>query len=635
MESDWKHLSSHSSRRCNNSPRESLEYLPANHSISTCPIRKLGKTHCYRSFPNSQQSPCLSCQRSYRGEGTTSGPRIPIRYFNNNTENHCSSCEFQVSAQKSRNNYRYRRTHAGNESPPLTAKPSEMQHESKFLKSPKSNENISYFTANLPVINSNLLNAILQIIGPTDTGYIALTVILQSNDLYHINISVTNTGQSLGDVYTTETALQQAEQNRLFERFLTFFVLNSNNTLEQKNRILGHSFEFLNLENSQKHDDQNMDNLGTKTSNTSEDSLKISSDNPLSPEIFNSKNKNSPEFRRKAGESNDYGNSPETKNLVLNKDIQRESPLDETKYDSYNTRLDNLELELKKMRQDLHQLNGKLMPQDKWSKLQQFGEKLKDLYSLLEYLRNASITGAGSRPKEMAEQADDKSEYNTEQCQQFTAEINRHPTLLEKYLLTLKDFRTDAELRRQRLERRWQEKLLRKQQRQQQTKQGYGLDIDHKSPRKLSDGNIKQFVGKVVRKLVEVSSRQVVQEKHVNTPTQIKRNINEVENSSTQFNWEEYGNPQNSLNVKITDANDAKSHPSSKSVKKINGLYHISLSDAHTGESLACLYASKEAIREAQRENLFKKYLTFFLLSGDPLIDEVNPLIGHLFEIVQ
>ncbi|XP_065356114.1 uncharacterized protein LOC135950506 [Calliphora vicina] len=103
---------------------------------------------------------------------------------------------------------------------------------------------ISY--SELPIITNNLCKAIWEIIGNIECENIVLTVFLETNNLYYINVSITQTGQCLECIYTNEAAFREAKKNRFFEKFLTFFVLNSKNTLEQRNKILGHSFEFIN-----------------------------------------------------------------------------------------------------------------------------------------------------------------------------------------------------------------------------------------------------------------------------------------------------------------------------------------------------------------------------------------------------
>ncbi|XP_075152848.1 uncharacterized protein LOC142226631 [Haematobia irritans] len=100
-----------------------------------------------------------------------------------------------------------------------------------------------------PIISDNLSQIIFNKIGKNDSSNIALTVLLDESNLYQINVSATNTGQSLAEVYATQEALQVADQNGLFEKFLTFFVINSKTNSKDNNQILGHSFKFMNIEN--------------------------------------------------------------------------------------------------------------------------------------------------------------------------------------------------------------------------------------------------------------------------------------------------------------------------------------------------------------------------------------------------
>ncbi|KNC28035.1 hypothetical protein FF38_06811 [Lucilia cuprina] len=113
-------------------------------------------------------------------------------------------------------------------------------------KESSQTNNLSVSSLEWPIITGNLCKAILRIIGNIKSKNIALAVFLESNNLYYINVSITQTGQCLGCLYTNETAFQAAKKKKFFDNFLTFFVLNSVNTMEQRDIILGHSFEFIN-----------------------------------------------------------------------------------------------------------------------------------------------------------------------------------------------------------------------------------------------------------------------------------------------------------------------------------------------------------------------------------------------------
>uniref|UniRef100_A0A1B0FQY0 Uncharacterized protein n=1 Tax=Glossina morsitans morsitans TaxID=37546 RepID=A0A1B0FQY0_GLOMM len=111
----------------------------------------------------------------------------------------------------------------------------------------RSSENSHEMCANmnLPLLTSNLTEAIYDVIENVQPSNIALTILLQVNNLYHINVSVMRTGQSLGCLYATEECIIEANRRHVFEDFLTFFVVDSMNTMEQKNKILSHSFDYV------------------------------------------------------------------------------------------------------------------------------------------------------------------------------------------------------------------------------------------------------------------------------------------------------------------------------------------------------------------------------------------------------
>ncbi|KAI9586472.1 hypothetical protein GQX74_002319 [Glossina fuscipes] len=117
----------------------------------------------------------------------------------------------------------------------------------RSLTQNRNSENSQEMCANmnLPLLTSNLPEAIYDVIENVQPSNIALTILLQINNLYHINVSVMRTGQSLGCLYATEECIIEANRRHVFEDFLTFFVVDSMNTMEQKNKILSHSFDYV------------------------------------------------------------------------------------------------------------------------------------------------------------------------------------------------------------------------------------------------------------------------------------------------------------------------------------------------------------------------------------------------------
>ncbi|XP_067624392.1 uncharacterized protein [Eurosta solidaginis] len=85
------------------------------------------------------------------------------------------------------------------------------------------------------------IHALLQQHPPCD---VLLSVLLQPNNLYHVNVSVTSTGKPLGCIYATEQAINEAVEADVFNRFLTFFIVDARISMQQKDKILAHTFEF-------------------------------------------------------------------------------------------------------------------------------------------------------------------------------------------------------------------------------------------------------------------------------------------------------------------------------------------------------------------------------------------------------
>lgn len=100
----------------------------------------------------------------------------------------------------------------------------------------------------LLLVRQNLRDIVYDVVRDIDRDNIALTVVLETDQLYHVSVSKTSNGESLACFFSTEDAIQEAKYQNLFKEFLTLFVVNAENSMEQKDRILGHSFEFIKLD---------------------------------------------------------------------------------------------------------------------------------------------------------------------------------------------------------------------------------------------------------------------------------------------------------------------------------------------------------------------------------------------------
>lgn len=93
-------------------------------------------------------------------------------------------------------------------------------------------------------IERNLYGEIIRILQQHAPCEVLLSVLLQPNNIYHVNISLTSSGVPLGCIYATERAINEAVEANVFNRFLTFFIVDARISVQQKAKILAHTFEF-------------------------------------------------------------------------------------------------------------------------------------------------------------------------------------------------------------------------------------------------------------------------------------------------------------------------------------------------------------------------------------------------------
>uniref|UniRef100_A0A1I8PAB5 Uncharacterized protein n=1 Tax=Stomoxys calcitrans TaxID=35570 RepID=A0A1I8PAB5_STOCA len=94
-----------------------------------------------------------------------------------------------------------------------------------------------------PIIHFNLCKAVEDLIDSLQLSSFALTIVPnRNNNLYLIHVSCIHSGESLTYLYATEQAFEEAQQFGLFNRFLTFFIINSN---DNETLLFEHSFEII------------------------------------------------------------------------------------------------------------------------------------------------------------------------------------------------------------------------------------------------------------------------------------------------------------------------------------------------------------------------------------------------------
>ncbi|XP_030383130.1 uncharacterized protein LOC115630634 [Scaptodrosophila lebanonensis] len=97
----------------------------------------------------------------------------------------------------------------------------------------------------LPLCENNLHHHMFSFIGLRHFNEVVLTVLLRSDNIYHINVRELKTGNVLGCVLATDAAIEEAIQLNMFEYFPTFCVTDVRNTLKPRDCPFGMNFELV------------------------------------------------------------------------------------------------------------------------------------------------------------------------------------------------------------------------------------------------------------------------------------------------------------------------------------------------------------------------------------------------------
>ncbi|XP_037820155.1 uncharacterized protein LOC119609446 [Lucilia sericata] len=519
-------------------------------------------------------------------------------------------------------------------------------------------DNLSVSTTECPTITSNLCKAIWRIVGNIKSENIALAVFLESNNLYYINVSITLTGQCLGCLYTNEAAFQAAKKKKLFDNFLTFFVLNSVNTVEQRDTILGHSFEFINAIFTGKRHYNSMQHV---------------------KEVETIKQKTATNLN--------------TTQLTTNYKMLEPK---ETYARIQSVRVKNLEQQVYMLHRELQRIRERMLPKEDLIRLNNILDRLKELNLVLTDLKNhynnmqqttlnkkeesmtyrvsPSVlnhtqhiqqsenllgtsqmeTASGTKyikyyPRENAgydqrhsskttieqennskqnqiNEEDSIHEENNElnepfkTCKQLMDEIKPPGSILGNYLMKLQDFRTDPELRRKRWEKKQQERMqqLEKQKKLRESFENKGTSTEgieqnntNYSSSTMQDSSEQQK--DVIKSRIDISYNRPISE----TDSGLASDLPLIRNNLSDVVYEIINDiERNSIALTIVLEND-----------------NVSL--ITSGHTLSCFFATEEAIQEAKEQHLFREILTFFVVNAENSDSQKDRVLGHSFEFIK
>ncbi|EDV99239.1 GH13740 [Drosophila grimshawi] len=98
---------------------------------------------------------------------------------------------------------------------------------------------------NLPVLGS-MKDELSNMMGDLTVRDVALTILLRSDNIYHVNLRDMETGGDLGCMLVNYDGIQEANNLGLFKDILTICVTDVRNTIESKEAISGVlNFEFI------------------------------------------------------------------------------------------------------------------------------------------------------------------------------------------------------------------------------------------------------------------------------------------------------------------------------------------------------------------------------------------------------
>lgn len=95
----------------------------------------------------------------------------------------------------------------------------------------------------LPVMNSFRCE-LAEAIGTRCLSDVVMSIYLRADNIYHVNLRDMRTGCSLGCFLVNDCGIEEARKLGVFQKILTFCVVDVRNTLPPKNCPMGVTFEF-------------------------------------------------------------------------------------------------------------------------------------------------------------------------------------------------------------------------------------------------------------------------------------------------------------------------------------------------------------------------------------------------------
>ncbi|KAH8377207.1 hypothetical protein KR093_004147 [Drosophila rubida] len=102
-----------------------------------------------------------------------------------------------------------------------------------------------------PVLD-DLIDKVQQLIGKRTCKDIMITLLLRSDNVYHVNVQERQSKRNLGCVLANHAAIEKAAKQGFFDQFLTYTVTDVRNTITSPTRNIGIPFEIVSPEKSSK-----------------------------------------------------------------------------------------------------------------------------------------------------------------------------------------------------------------------------------------------------------------------------------------------------------------------------------------------------------------------------------------------
>ncbi|XP_064535414.1 uncharacterized protein LOC135426298 [Drosophila montana] len=105
----------------------------------------------------------------------------------------------------------------------------------------------------------DLVGALVKVIGDRPYKSILLSILLRSDNVYHVNVQVRETMHVLGCLLVNHAAIEEAIKRGIFKEILTYSVIDVRNTIKPIGPPIGIPFEFIAKPRNNAHNDTKKD----------------------------------------------------------------------------------------------------------------------------------------------------------------------------------------------------------------------------------------------------------------------------------------------------------------------------------------------------------------------------------------